>query len=123
MKIYCDGYCIGKNPSPFGGGYTIVGEQGLIETQRIEKYNFTNNEAELLAAYNACLLAEKGDEIIVDSENTLKWIKKGKCKARPDLSDYARLSKKKIENKKLRIYWRPREENLAGHYNENHPSC
>lgn len=118
MKLYADGYCLRKNPSPIGGGWTVATRKRLIKTQEVLKEGFTNNEAELLACYNAILLADKGDEVVVDSQNTLAWINRGSCKARPDLSHIAFAAKKEMFEKGIRVYWLPREKNFAGHYNE-----
>lgn len=119
MKYYIDGFVNGKNPSPFGGGYSIVDENGeLVEIEYIEKSGFTNNEAEVLGLYNALGYATSGDIISTDSQNNLYWLCGGKSKSRPDLNDVLEKSKGLLKNSNVTIVWEPREYNLAGIYNE-----
>lgn len=115
MKIYCDGYTIGANPSNVGGGFVVMNEDlQILSHFEIKKSHFTNNEAELLAALKAMELAEPYDEIITDSTNTVAWITKCKVKARPDLLPFAIKARDFLTTKHLDFYQRPREENLAG---------
>lgn len=119
MKYYIDGFVDGSNPSPVGGGYSIVDENGeLVEIEYIAKSGFTNNEAEVLGLYNALGYAESGDTISTDSQNNLYWLCGGKSKSRPDLNDILGKSKYLLKNSNVAIVWEPREYNLAGIYNE-----
>ena len=121
MKYHTDGYTIKSNPSTLGGGWTLCNEVGnLIETRQIKKKHFTSNEAELLGFLRACELAHNEDEIVTDSMNTIYWTKSGKPKARKDLTGFCQKAKTIIKEKKLKITWKPREENWAGVYNEYH---
>ena len=120
MKLYCDGYCIQKNPSDIGGGYTIVDEyNNLIKTKKILKQGLTNNEAELLGIYNALRKSKKNGIISSDSQCCIAWAKNGYAEARPDLNDICWKSKLLLFKKNINLIWERRELNLAGHYNES----
>ena len=119
MIYYSDGYCIGGNPSETGGGYTVTNEHGdVIDEGEVQKKGFTNNEAELLGAAKAIQIAEKGDTVIVDSMVVIYWITRGIKKSRIDLRPLAEDARGEMLEKKIKLIWRPRAENLAGHYNE-----
>lgn len=119
MKIHTDGYTIGKNPSNKGGGYVLTDENGTkLHREHILQGRFTNNEAELLGIHKASQLASKDDEIYTDSFTALSWVKRGKCKARPDLSSKAKEANENIKFKQLKVIQIPREENQAGNYIE-----
>lgn len=120
MKLHSDGYTIFSNPSNIGGGYSVFSEYGeLLKTKRIEKTNFTNNEAELLGLLSAVRIAKDGDEIITDSKNSIAWVNRGFAKARPDLNEKVRKIVDLVKRKNLKITWERRESNLAGNYNES----
>lgn len=123
MKYYVDGYCFLKNPSPTGGGYTIVDQNNnVIISKNKFKKNFTNNEAELLACYEALKLAGKGDIISTDSKNTIQWImsmkKPRKKRKRKDLDPIKKKCRELLISKRIHLIWEPRDKNLAGRYNE-----
>ena len=119
MTYHADGFVQGHNPSYTGGGFTVCDETGeVVMHKQIMKYGFTNNEGELLGVLHAAMLASHGDTIITDSMNTIRWIKSGNPKARPDLKEQCQLAKETIEFKGLKLTWRPRHENLAGQFNE-----
>lgn len=120
MKYYTDGWMKGsKNPSPYGGGWTIMKEDGeLIRFIDIKKPNFTNNEAEVKGIIEALNIAEKNDCISTDSMCCLTWINSGKSKARPDLNEILKEGKRILKEKNINLMWEAREFNLAGHYNE-----
>ena len=121
MIYYTDGYTLLKNPSPTGGGYSIVKKGGkLLHHVKIKKFNFTNNEAELLGACHSIKIAKKGDTIVVDSRNSMLWIWSGKCPARSDLTPFAKEAHDVMVQKEVYLAWMPRELNLAGHYNEQY---
>ena len=63
-------------------------------------------------------LADDDSTVVTDSKIALKWVSGGRCKARPDLSDVALECKRLVKEKRIKIRFRPREENLAGIYNE-----
>lgn len=122
MKYFTDGFTELKNPSPTGGGYTIVDENGvLLRIENISKSHFTNNEAELLGVYN-CLkdYCIEGDIVSTDSMNTIAWVRTKKLHkvSRKDLSDIIFECGKLIVDKKINLMWEGRDYNLAGHYNE-----
>ena len=121
MIYYSDGFTIVGNPSPIGGGYTIVNEfDNLIKTETIYKVGLINNEAELLGVLEALKLCSRRDTIITDSQNTMAWIKSGNPKARPDLKDLCVEAKEMASYKQVSIIWKPRAVNLAGIYNERY---
>ena len=121
MIYYSDGYCLLKNPSPKGGGFTVFNRKNkLIMEMRIEKSGFTNNEAELLGVYNAIKLAKKFDSVVTDSQIALGWIYRKSCGSRKDLNSIAIESHKLMVEKEINLAWLPREYNLAGHYNEQY---
>ena len=123
MKYYTDGFCRASNPSPYGGGYTIVDENNnLIRHEEVEKVGFTNNEGEILGILGAAKLAKEGDQISTDSMCCLGWANAGKSKARPDLNHIFQECKRLIADKKLNLMWERRDFNLAGIYNENKSS-
>ena len=119
-ELHADGFCLLKNPSSLGGGFTVTDDLGVVlSRERIMKNNFTNNEAELLGVLKACELSEYEGIVVTDSMNTIFWTRKGKSKARPDLNEKIKRAKILIESKKLNLIWKKRDENLAGIYNEN----
>lgn len=117
---HTDGFTLGQNGTTKRGGYTLFKNGKFFNSSKAENWDkpYTNNQAELTGMWLAIMEAEPGDEIITDSMNTLAWIRSGKPKARPDLLVTARECKEILHHKKLNIYWAGREENLAGHYNE-----
>lgn len=118
-KYYVDGFTYYGNPSDTGGGYTIFKEDQLLVTTEILEAGFTNNAAELFGVLACAKVCSVGDEIITDSRNTMAWVRSGRPKARPDLAYAAKEARDLINLKKIRVSWCPREQNLAGIYNEN----
>lgn len=122
MKYFTDGYLFLSNPSPIGGGYTIVdNDNWLVECVKINKIGFTNNEAELLGIYNTLKIANVGDVISSDSQITVNWVKQDKLskkRARRDLDHIKIAAHKLMIDKKINLIWEPREKNLAGIFNE-----
>ena len=122
MKFFTDRFTKLRNPSPKGGGYSIIDENNTVLTvENIEKEGMTNNEAELLAVYH-CLeeFCGTADVISTDSMNTIAWIRTNKIKkvARQDLVDIILKCKNLIKEKMVNLIWESREHNLAGIYNE-----
>lgn len=121
MKYYTDGYLRVSNPSPIGGGYTIIDENNvLIERTEIRKSPFTNNEAEILGLLNAMKHASIEDEISTDSMCCISWVFRGISKSRPDLHNLLQECSQLRKQKELNIIWEGRDFNLAGIYNEEH---
>jgi ribonuclease HI len=119
MKYYCDGYLIDSNPSPKGGGYTVVDENNeLVITKGIDMPGMTNNHAELLSIHAAASHAQHDSIISSDSMTAISWTHKGRSKVRHDLLIIARECKELMLEKNITLVWEPRELNLAGHYNE-----
>jgi len=119
MNVYfSDGYCSSNGASSAHGGFTVFKNGSLLTTQKIEKRGVTNNDCELQGLLHAILDAGTGDEIVVDSMVCIYWTRSGKPKARMDLAPICQELKRLISEKKLDVYWLPREENLAGIYNE-----
>ena len=124
MKYYADGYCLIRNPSNLGGGYTVVDQNNkLVFNKTIYKKGITNNECELRACLEALRICGKRDTIVVDSQVTLKWItnifKKKIKKVRIDLDDLKKEAHMLMRKKNIYLIWKPREYNLAGIWNEN----
>lgn len=119
MTIFTDGFTIGKNPSLKGGGYAVVDDTGkLLYHAKLKKKGFTNNEGELRGIVRSLQFAHDGDTIITDSACSLAWIKRGYCKARPDLTPLVGIIQSFLRTKRVQILWQPRDENLAGQFNE-----
>ena len=120
MIYYCDGYCLGSNPSKYGGGFTIFNyKDKLIKTKRILKDGFTNNEAELIAVNETAKFAKKNDIIITDSQIVMNWIFKNYSNNRIDLNKMIIETNNLIKEKNLNLCWQQRYFNLAGRYNED----
>ena len=119
-KYYTDGWLKGsRNPSPYGGGYTVVDENNnLIVREDIKSSNFTNNEAEIRGILFALEYAEKKDIISTDSMCCLTWVNTGTSKARPDLNHLLFRCKELKFSKFINLMWEGRDFNLAGIYNE-----
>lgn len=120
-EYHSDGFMIGSNPSPKGGGVTVVGPDGPMR-RFIYKKGLTSNEAELRSVLFAAMLATSGSTIVTDSQNTCRWVASGRPKARPDLTVFAQNAKALIRGKGLTLQWRPRRENKAGQFNEKYGS-
>lgn len=121
MKFYTDGFTKLKNPSPQGGGYTIINENNeVLVVENIDKVGFTNNEGELLGVWHALHLCGEFDVISTDSMNTIAWLRTNKLQkvARQDLLDIIKECKDLVAEKQVNIIWEGREHNLAGIYNE-----
>lgn len=121
MTFDVDGWMNGRNPSN-GGGFTIVNEHNeLVKRVPVKKTGWTNNDAELWAVAGAVSLAQPGDIIRSDSEVIVKWwVPRGVCKSRPDLNKLCQFVHNGLRTKRLTLKWVPREENLAGLYNDTH---
>lgn len=124
MKYFTDGFTKLKNPSPVGGGYTIVDENNtVIAVENIDKIGMTNNEAELLGVWHCLNICEEFDTISTDSMNTISWVRTKKLKKvkRQDLLQIIVECQKILSEKIINLIWEGREHNLAGIYNEtNH---
>lgn len=120
MKYFTDGWMMGsRNPSPYGGGFTVTDEKGnVIVREEFKKAGFTNNEAEIRGIKFALEYAEKGDTVSTDSMCCLTWVNKGRSKARPDLEELLQECKRLKITKQINVCWEGREFNLAGIYNE-----
>ncbi len=121
MTFDVDGWMMGANPA-IGGGFTIINDNGsLVARVEMLKPNFTNNDAELWAVAGAAYIAHVGDIIRSDSEVCVRWwVARGNCKSRPDLNVLCRYARALIRDKRLALVWVPREQNLAGIYNDAH---
>lgn len=120
MIYYVDGFTVGSNPSPRGGGFTVLDQDGnLIERREVRRY-FTCNEGELLGIAFAVSKAQPGDEIRTDSQCAVAWVKNGRSKARPDLGELCAETRRVLERKGLELRWVRREQNLAGIFNEEY---
>jgi ribonuclease HI len=121
MTYHVDGFAIADNPSPIGGGYTIIDENGeLVERWYEKKKGMTNNEVELRGLFVAAAYVRTGDTIITDRSNSLVLYCAGKSKARPDINPTIIGIHRRLAGKTVFVKWWPREEHLAGRYNEKH---
>ncbi len=119
MKYYTDGFVRGSNPSPIGGGFTVVNEKNeLIIREEIFKEGFTNNEGEILGILHALRICGIGDTVSTDSMCCLTWANKGFSKVRPDLRDILMECQMLKTTKKVNLMWEGRDFNLAGIFNE-----
>ena len=119
MQYYVDGFLLGPNPCDAGGGFTVVDEHNRLRVHHAFHRPMTNNEAELWSVAYAAFIAEEHDKIWTDSKIITYWVAAGRCKARPDLTPMAAKCRYWIETKSLTLEWLPREENLAGLFNES----
>ena len=120
-KFYSDGFLLGQNSKTERGGFSVFKNGQLLFTTEIKSLTYpvlTNNEVELAGLCYAIDVAEHGDEIVVDSMIAITWLRKKTPKARPDLTYLCEPYMDMLNHKQLNVYWRPRDENLAGHYNE-----
>ncbi len=118
-KYYTDGWMMGTNPSPYGGGFTVMDSEGkLIIREEIHENGFTNNEAEIRGIKYALEYAVSGDTVSTDSMCCLSWVNKGKSKARGDLFELLQECNYLLKSKGINLVWEGREFNLAGVYNE-----
>ena len=119
--IHSDGFQFHSNPSPVGGGFTLIdGDGNIVERKTILKVGMTCNEAELLGVVRAVELIESEGTVFTDSKVIAHWVRRGRARSRPDLNEVIRKCKEQIEKKKVKIKFVPRNENLAGIYNERH---
>jgi hypothetical protein len=125
MTFDVDGWLTGPNPAK-GGGFTIVDQTGTLRARAQAPLagmltHFTNNDAELWAVAAGAHLAKVGDTIRSDSEVMVRWwVPRGVCKSRGDLNVLCQYAHNLIRDKRLILLWVPREENLAGLYNDSH---
>jgi len=119
-KYYSDGWMIKRNPSPIGGGFTVVREHDrkLLIRFKILKPGLTNNEAEVRGIRFAMRIAKEGDTISSDSKFCIQWVKWGMSKKRKDLVPLLKDTKKMMIDKNINLIWERRDKNLAGIYNE-----
>jgi ribonuclease HI len=133
---HVDGFTLGRQPSPRGGGFTVVRGSGALVVHHTfhltahaalrQRFGidparwFTNNEAELWAVLYATWKAGPNDTIYTDSNTAWHWVRNGWCKARNDLDKLAYAAAQLIDVKDLTVVQIPRDENLAGIYNETH---
>lgn len=126
LTLYADGFMHSGNPC-YSGGFTVVNDAGSLVARRIFKVEppkkWTNMEAELWGVAFAVQIADYEDTILCDNESVVKWwVPRGACKSRPDLNSLARMTRDAVEYKKLDVQWCPREESLAGIYNDRNRS-
>lgn len=119
MKLYTDGFVLGRNGNSKGGGYTIVDQHSkLITRETVYKEKFTNNDGEILGVYHALKIAGALDCISTDSMVAITWVRSGFSKARPDLNVMLRECQFLMRDKCINLMWEGRDHNLAGQYNE-----
>lgn len=76
----------------------------------------TNNVAEYCAVLNAMMLADEGDEVLSDSQMVVYQITgKYKCKA-SHLIPLCNAAMHILVQKRVKVRWVPREENVAGRF-------
>lgn len=111
MKIYIDGSGFNFKESRYCVYSPESNRKTLVFSTTDAK---TNNEMEYAGLIQALQLAQDGDEIITDSQliigqTTLGW----RCN-HEHLRVLVEKCKKILENKKVKLTWVPRQENLAG---------
>lgn len=109
MKIYCDGS--GWNGST--SGYMVLTDTGIKEHGVFEE-EFTNNEMEWAAMVAALELASPGDTIYADSQLVVKQLLGGWRIKEERLIPFAEEGKALLREKRVKVFWIPREQNLAG---------
>jgi len=118
-SIFADGFLFRANPSPTGGGYTVVNKQGeVLAREIIEQPGLTNNEAELRGLIRAIELAEKRSSVGTDSRVARAWVCRGRSRARRDLRTILKRTRKLLLEKEVEIVFVPRELNPAGILND-----
>lgn len=113
MKYYTDGFSNNKS-----SGFTICDSDGQVLFRKEYPRRITNNEAELMGVYEAIQHIQDAT-LITDSKVVTFWVRAGRCKARPDLTPIAEETRRLLKERAVQLQWRPREENLAGRYNES----
>ena len=118
LVIYTDGFLFNTNPSPIGGGYSLVNGDGyVVERTEVLKYGMTCNEAELLGVLRATETSKLNGFILTDSQVVKSWIKRGESKNRADLNDVIIKCKNMVCQNNIMILFVPRNKNLAGLHN------
>lgn len=110
--IYSDGFSNKKE-----SGYTVCNADGDVLVREVFPNRRTCNEAELRGVRAALNYSQ--DSVITDSKVVTYWVQSGKCQARPDLTPVVREVQTILRERGIRLKWLPREENLAGSYNES----
>lgn len=119
MDYHVDGFLLGPNPCPKGGGFTVTDEHGTLIMHHVFFRTMTNNEAELWAIAYAAHRAQAHDVIWTDSQTAEHWVSVGFCKSRKDLNALCAKIHAWIMGKQLKIQWCERSMNAAGVYNES----
>lgn len=112
MKVYIDGSGWNGRRS----GYAIRYEESPIPSQIVVhlEEEFTNNEMEYVALFNALLTAKEGDEILTDSQLLVGHITKDWRVNAPHLKTFVKLCKAMVKKNNIKLTWITRNENLAG---------
>jgi len=114
MKVY---YVDGSS-SALGDQIAITDKDGNLILNKKFRKKLTNNELEYEAILAALKIADAKDTIISDSKLCVEQIV-GNFKIKKEhLKPYAEKAKTILEAKPVSIIWKPREENLAGHFLE-----
>ncbi len=109
MKIYCDGSGWNGRTS----AYLVMTDTG-VRKHKVFDTNFTNNEMEWTAMIEALELASQGDTIYADSQLVVNQLT-GSWKVKEDrLIPYAEEGMALLREKRVKVIWIPREQNLAG---------
>lgn len=116
MKLYADG--AGWNGKT--SGFAVVNENNDLIIKKVFREENTNNEMEYAAVLYALEFASSpGDEILTDSQLVVGQVTKDwKVKAQ-HLLPFVLKAKKLVAEKKIKLTWVPREENLAGIFLES----
>ena len=94
-----------------------------ITSGTIEDMPVTNNSGEFEAIIAAIKLTSRNGIIYSDSQLAVNMLTswyggKGMKKWKPHLREYVEIAREKLIKKKIKVYWIPREENLAGQFIE-----
>lgn len=122
MRFHVDGFLLSEtNPSPKGGGWTVVAESGIIRKRREQKILMSNNRAEICAILEALTMADDYDSIYSDSDVAIGWIRGKLPKKAIDLDEikeFVNQARKLYKDKHITIHWVNRDNNIAGWENE-----
>ena len=72
----------------------------------------------MLGVIRAVELIDSEGIIYTDSQVIAHWVRRGQARSRPDLNEVICKCKEQIEKKRVKIKFVPRNDNLAGIYNE-----
>ena len=115
MKFYADGSGWNGRES----GFCVISSDGFKKIE-FDNAELTNNSMEYIAVIKALELCNNGDEIYTDSRLIFGQMIFGWKINKPELRLFKIKACELMIKKNAKIFWIPREENLAGIELENH---